>query len=365
MNPIQTLFSRLSDRDLPARQANEYISNAQHDSFFYLAAAKAARVSLIKAHFEKNAVKKIWLSANLAGFNCSISGIETGILDKAFFQEDNEQQRAEKKAQLEGCIVIVNNNDVGTDVLRNAYADFFDECTATLFIGWDWDNHHWLDVSTFLAAHSDIYSPAHHENLYLLSRYNWLTAGPVYCSCVQWSRQFLNQNLHGILNAERSAQPLGMHIPYARFSFRIQMISTLSQHYPSIGFSSHTFHGRSASDRLNEWTAHTAHWIAPVLNDVPIRIFDALISGGIPLVPASLRFLPPVNTISREHIVFYSPADIIAPQAVVEQANRLFNEGGRDGILARHQFALQQHHGDQSVRQMLSYAAEMLEIEIG
>ncbi len=362
MNTIAQLFASLPDRDLPARQSGEYIKFAQSEAFFYLAAAKRARLDELRKHFAEAGVRKVYLSANLAGFECVIDGVEAEILEKDFFQEVDEIRRADKKNQLQNCVVIVNNNDASAPDARIAYADFFAECASTCFVVWDWDNHHWLDLSTFLATHSDIYAPAHHENLYLLSRYNWLTAGPVYCSSVQWSRQFLTENLDLILRAERVNMPLGMHIPYTQFNFRIQVISTLNQRYSSIGFSSRTFHVRTAEDRLQEWSKHKTHWIAPVLNDVPIRIFDALVTGGIPIVPDSLRFLPPVNAIPREYIAFYAATDIVNPEALVEYANRLFDEGGRDGAVARHRYALDYHHGDASVRQMLSYVAEAVNV---
>lgn len=360
MNTISQIFANLPDRDLPARQAGEYIQFAQGEAFFHLAVAKQGRLTALRKHFSQSGVRKVYLSANLAGFDCVLDGVDVEVLEKNFFQETDAIRRAAKKTQLESCVVIVNNNDAGAPEARAAYADFFAECTGTCFVAWDWDNHHWLDLSTFLAAHSDVYAPAHHENLYVLSRYNWLVAGPVYCSSVQWSRRFLTDNLDRIFQAERVSTPLGMHIPYAQFNFRIQVISTLSQRYSSIGFSSRTFHVRTAEDRLQEWSAHKTHWIAPVLNDVPIRIFDALVTGGIPIVPDSLRFLPPVSAIPRKYIAFYSAADIVNPDALVAHANRLFDEGGRDGIVARHRYALEYHHGNVSVRQMLAYATDAL-----
>lgn len=357
---ITQLFSNIPENNLPARHSGEYIKFAQSDLFFHLAAAKQARVSGLNKVFSNSGIRKVYLSANLGNFGCVAKNFNVEVLEKNFFLETDAVRRAGKLTQLEGCVVIVNNNDAGTLEARAAYAAFYSECTTTCFIAWDWDNHHWLDLSTFLAAHSDIYAPAHHENLYLLSRFNWLTAGPVYCSSVQWSREFLTDNLDKILLTERSSAPLGMHIPYGQFSFRMQVISTLNQFYPSIGFSSRSFHERTPLDKLQEWCAHKTHWIAPVLNDVPIRLFDALITGGIPLVPDSMRFLPPVNAIPREWIAFYSAADIVNPQSLVERANRLFDEGGKDGMVARHRYALEHHHGDASVRQMLDYADEIL-----
>jgi len=363
LNSITQLFAGLPDRGLPARHVTEYMKFAQHESFFHLAAAKEARIAQLKANFAKNGLPKVYLSANLSGFECDIEGVDIAILDKKFFEELGPSDRQAKKAMLDGCVVIINNNDVASTEARTAYAEFFAECASTFFITWDWDNHHWLELSTFLAAHSDIYAPAHHENLYLLSRYNWLTAGPVYCSSVQWPRRFLLDHLPEMLAAKRADTPLGMHIPYAPFSFRMQVITTLNQHYPTIGFSSRAFHGRTLEDRLKEWYSHKTHWIAPVLNDVPIRIFDALITGGIPIVPASLRFLPPVKDIPREYIAFYSPADIVNPKALVKRALDLFDKGGNAGMTARHRFAVEKHHGDTSVHQMLNFAAEALELD--
>lgn len=364
MNLIAQLYAGLPDHDFPARQAREYMAFGQNEGFFHLAVAKDMRIQTLREHFARTGLRKVYLSANLAGFECAIEGIDVEVLEKNFFQEADPARRLAKKVQLGGSIVIINNNDAGSAESREAYASFFMECEATFFVAWDWDNHHWLELSPFLAAYSDCYAPAHHENLYLLSRYNWRIAGPIYCSSVQWPRKFLEAHLPEMLNAERIDAPLGMHIPYSTFSFRMQMITTLNQYYPSIGFSSHAFHGRTPADRMREWCSHKTHWIAPVLNDVPIRIFDALVTGGIPIVPESLRFLPPVNRIPREFIAFYSATDIVQPQDCVARANGLFDAGGREGMVARHKLALQHYHGDTSVRRMLGYAAEVLDIQV-
>jgi hypothetical protein len=38
---------------------------------------------------------------------------------------------------------------------------------------------------------------------------------------------------------------------------------------------------------------------------------------------------------------------------VVAQANALFDQGGADQLVARHRHALDHHHGDQKIDQML------------
>jgi hypothetical protein len=360
LSTISDLFFGLADNQLPGRQVTEYVGFTQSDSFFQLALAKSARIALLREYFSRQGLKKVFLSANLAGFEFELPGVSVGFLEKGFFQKADQIEQERKKVLLEGAVVIINNNDIDLP----HYADTYNYCDKTCFIAWDWDNHHWLELSTFLAAHSDLYAPAHHENLYLLSRYNWLTCGPVYCATVQWSRRFLTDHLFEMLQAERSAEPLGKHIPYAPFRFRLQVITTLSQYYSFIGFSDRTFHVRTPEERLREWYSHKMHWIVPVLNDVPIRIFDALVTGGIPIVPESLRLLPPVNAISREHILFYSPGDIVSPKDLVAQANTLFDEGGHDHIAERHRYALDHHHGNSRIRQMLDYVAELFQLKL-
>jgi len=360
MTPLSQYFFSIEDPSLPARQAKECIDFGQKDSFFQLALLKNLRLEALKKQFKISRPTNLWLGPRLSVFKFKAPDLSTSVLSSDFFHLTGSTSLVSKIQQLENSIVIVSNNDIASQESRNIYSELVSNCSSTLFIAWDWDNHHWLDLSTFLAAHSDIYAPSHHENLYLLSRYNWHTIGPIYCTTEQWSREFLTNQLEQFLSVERSDAPLGMHIPHPTFSFRMQIIKTLNSFYPSVGFSTAAFHNRSPEDRLKEWCSHKSHWIAPVLNDVPIRLFDALMTGGIPIVPISMQFLPPVNKIPREHIVFYSANDIVNPTDVVNRAIKLFDSFGKDGIATRHRFALEHHHGDVSIQSILAFANEAL-----
>lgn len=355
---ITDAFLALPDTGFPGRLSSEIMRFAQQDKFFHLAAAKNRRSNHLREHFNGRAPSKIFLGQNLDGFDFKLPGCEVVQLQASFFKDTDEAVRAERRALLEDSIVIVTNNDVSRADGGPLYGDYFNRCPKTIFATWDWDNHHWLDNSVYTATHSDIYAPAHHENLYLLTRYNWATVGPVYCATIQWSRPFLAGHVTTMVNAERSDEPLGMHVAYAPFAFRNRVASTLSQHFPKIGFSTHSFHDRTLEDRLLEWCAHKVHWIIPVLNDVPIRLFDALITGGIPIVPASMQHLPPVNRISREHILFYTADDIVNPAGIVARAVEMFNRGGVDKLVERHRYALEHHHASSRLRSILASVAE-------
>ena len=248
-----------------------------------------------------------------AGFE--LPGVETVSLEKNWFERAMKGELQEMAAAVAGAIVLINNNDLAVGESAPGYVRLFGQSPDTIFLGWDYDNHHWMESSLALAAHTDLYFPAHNENMYLLSKVNALTSGPIPCACVQWTPKFLADNLVEMLRRERSDEPLGMHFFYQQFAFRNQTVVTLNQKYKQIGFAERSFQAKSPADRLAEWMDHKTHWIIPVLNDVPIRIFDALASGGIPIIPESLRFLAPIAGLPRDSVVFYGPDDIFPPPA--------------------------------------------------
>ena len=342
--------------------ANQLMRFAQQESFFHLALRKQQRQRALREYFAGKCPRRILVGANLGGFAYEREGFEVLQLAADHFAFVDEAERAARLRAAEDAIVIVNNNDIGRDGNGPGYADFYERSPHTIFIAWDWDNHHWLENSTQVAVNADLYVPAHHENLYLLTRYNASTVGPVYCATVQWSRRFLAGQLPALLAVPRSDAPLGMHVAYASFEFRNRVVATLNQRYASVGFSNHAFHGRGADDRLAEWAAHKAHWIIPVLNDVPIRLFDALVTGGIPLVPESMRHLPPVSAMPRDYVVFYTPEDVVNPEAVVARANHLFDSGGADKLVERHRYALDLHHANERLERMLRAAAAQYDL---
>jgi hypothetical protein len=361
---INETFLALPEPEFPTQISSEINRFAQHDAFFHLAVRKNQRANALRAHFAGTAPRAIHVGADLGGFKYRRAGIDVRQFERECLYSMDDAKLASLREQLEDCIVIVNNNDIGIPGCVPHYSRLFEHCDKTIFVVWDWDNHHWLSNSSFAAAHSDIYAPAHHENLYLMSRYNWCIAGPVYCATIQWPRAFLADNVAMIASLERSNDPLGKHIAYPAFSFRNRVVVTLNQRYPSVGFSTPSFHALTMEDRLKEWVSHKVHWIMPVLNDVPIRIFDALITGGIPLVPESMRFLPPVSQISREHILFYAPEDIMSPEALIERAIRQFDEGGLDKVMERHRNALDHHHASVRLDQILGFVAEKFQLPL-
>lgn len=253
---------------------------------------------------------------------------------------------------FENSIVIISNNNVMVDNTLDRFISLYLNSPTSVFVIWDFDNHHWFALSGMLAAISDLYVPTHADNLEPLSRYNNTMAGPVSSGVIQWPKEFLEENLNIITKTERSNDPLGTHIEYPQFPLRMKNLKILHKTLRSVKLVDGSYHNREMLDRFTEWCSHKSHWIVPVLNDAPIRIYDALITGGIPIVPRSLKYHRDVINL-WDHIVFYDYEDIQAPWEVTNKANKLFDSRGEQGVLDRHRLICYNHHVDNRVETIL------------
>ena len=166
------------------------------------------------------------------------------------------------------------------------------------------------------------------------------------------TKEFLQEHLDIIKIAERSNEPLGTHIEYQQFPTRQRILQTLNKNLNKVKLVDGSYHDRPMLDRFTEWCSHKSHWVVPVLNDVPIRVFDSLITGGIPIIPRSLKYHKDIINLSDD-ILFYDYADIQNPHEITKKANNLFDERGIQGVLDRHYKVLYNYHVDSRVESIL------------
>lgn len=360
---ITELFNAIPDEHLSVVLGERQIAHSQDESFFHFGLEKSRRLRHLGAHFRSlgavGGKLRVFLADGLRGLTILSPSIEVDYLAKDYFREEDLAVAQGKCDAIRNAIVIVTNNDVANWGLQQ-YHIFYNACTETLFIAWDWDNHHWLGVSTFLAAHSDVYVPAHPDNRYALSRYNPAITEPVTAGINQWTHRFLEMRAGDVVQQPRADAPLGGHTMHGGFTYRNRIITTLAAHYPSISFTPAGYHDRTPEDRFDEWSSYKLHWIVPVLADIPIRIFDGLVTGGIPIIPQALRFAPELRDAAPEDILHYDQQDVLAPQRLVERGLQLFDEGGEAGILRRFRYGLERHHCDLRLSVILGYAATLL-----
>jgi hypothetical protein len=250
----------------------------------------------------------------------------------------------------ERALYLLLNNDIGKNL--PAYVDFYQRHPDSVFVIWDWDSQHWLYMSAMLAAYSDFYVPASSENIYLLSHFNPHMLGPVFGAVNQWSRQFLVDHLDLLLK-QRMSEPFGPHAFYHEFGRRNRAIATLAKSYPLVNFASNDFQKKSDLDNLIEWAQYKSHWIVPVLGGVPIRVYNALITGGIPLLPTHYQCMPEGATFDATPL-YYDVGDLVEPHALNAAAVRRFDAQGQVGVVQRVMQTIEKHHVDTRCAQILT-----------
>jgi hypothetical protein len=255
--------------------------------------------------------------------------------------------------RFEGSLVILTNNNVAR-IRPERYAAIFDACPRTVFAVHDFDNHHWFDMSIQSAVISDVYIPAHLENFAISGRINSNILEGIPCGTIQWSKSFIAEHATSLLTINREIGPIGIHSYYESFRYRNQVLKTINRQFPKVGLLSGDFHNRTPLDRWNEWVSHELHWISPVYNDLPIRFFDALISGGMPMVPTSLAPYLRFIGIPSDFYITYSPSDLLNSSKLVQDASERFNGLGSAGIIERHAFAFKHFHVDSIINKIVS-----------
>jgi len=287
-------------------------------------------------------------------------------IDNDFFVNTSAEVLSEKIQFLDKAIVIMPPYppQAGANNLQalKQFSAFYHYCPNTLFLGWDWDNHFNLHISSIFSAASDIYYPTHLANDYELSNFcNHKYHLP--SSAYQWGRWFLSENIDLILRRDRKKDAFGRFKKYGLFGFRNAVVTTLSSKLSEVTLVDElsSYHALTLREKLEEWTRYKCHWIVPTLNDVSTRIFDVLITGGILIVPEKFRFDPAVRTINELDCLFYNDGDILNPENIIARAIKIFDDGGIDGVLRRHRFALDFHNLDSRVKEIIDIARGVLD----
>ena len=260
-------------------------------------------------------------------------------------------------------IVILQNNTINYQESTDFFWSLRKKAPNSIFVCWDYDNHHWVALSVMVAILVDIYIPAHSENVNAITKFNMNSFGPIPCGTLQWSKDFAKKNLKKITNTNRSNEPLGHHFEYKHFTYRNGMIRKVNEVYKEVALVKPVYHDKTPTQRLDEWTNHKVHWVMPVFNDLPLRLFDAVFTGGIPLIPKTLQGNKYIADF-EEHCMFYGIADVIDPKPITERAIAKFDAEGEAGILKRHKMMLKNHHIDTRFTEIFSHIEKEFDIKL-
>lgn len=328
-------------------QIHETLQNPFFDSF---AIAKKRRLQDKLASGLFNELNSIYLGSHL--FKC------TPLQSRRTFQPLPEHFLSlPPETFAAGSVLLITNNDLGGNI--NGFMAFYNSRPDLLIIAWDWDMQHWIQMSALLGMHCDIYVPSGSENAFLLTHFNPGYIGPIFAGVHQWSRRFIAENM-SVLLQPRKDEPYGPHAFYGKYQRRNRAIATVAQTFPSVNFVNNDYRGKTDLENLQDWGGYKTHWIAPVLGGVPIRVYNALALGGIPIVPTFYRNMPEVALLG-DIPLYYDVADMLDPRAINAQAVAKFDRAGESGLIERIAFGLQTLHIDHRCEQILAATEHYLQ----
>jgi hypothetical protein len=233
--------------------------------------------------------------------------------------------------------------------------------TNSLVIGWFWDNHHNHHEHMLLAKELDICIPAHHYGSEFLRFANIKTTSPMPLCCTQWSANTLQVILDKLPLENANKTP----IIFGRFTFwdvgarrndLVQayglgtidpVIQLVLEHNEDYAY----FH-MSSIDRFCEWRKSLFSLCIPVRSDLPLRFFDAMATGNIPLVDtqvasSALADLAPSLIAGRDYILVdaANPSELLAARHNALLSNSLQQRSItglqiQENHLIEHRFAL-------------------------
>ena len=300
----------------------------QDEELFFVNYHRGQKQKNFQLRNNGNTLRKIYLGPLLR--NVEMEGYDFEILPSNFLWLI-ESNPTEFLAKIIGAYVILNNNDFSgsTPSQLEAYLNLYLAAKDTIFIIWDGDNHHWLSLGLLLALHSDYYFPAHPENYSIYSKFNTDIQQHNPLGCIQWKKILLKNQIDILLTNNRKDGPLGSHGYYSKFSMRNKIISTMSPRVPSVCFSNGEYRGKTEIENLTEWASYKLHFVVPVNSDLPYRIFDGLITGGVVLVPSFLKTIAP-NYLSHPNILSYSEIDLLDPTNLIKRGLERFEKFRKD-----------------------------------
>lgn len=220
-------------------------------------------------------------------------------------------------------------------------------------IAWFWDNHHHHINNLRQAYLVDLGFLSHWHDRQYLNLPAMLPGPHLPAYSRQWSPASIDRYFPQGLPAQRSDALLGGFGRYSWAPDRNAFLETLMREIPghalSLG-SIDDYFKASPDARAAAWANHKAHLIVPMSGDVSTRVYEALMTGQIPLVPTDAedmdKVIPPEIQATLP-VLRYQPYSVQDVERVWREALRQFDAEGIAGVSRRNVYA-RTHHSLQS-----------------
>ncbi|CAN5541002.1 hypothetical protein BH10PSE7_BH10PSE7_25730 [soil metagenome] len=261
-----------------------------------------------------------------------------------FFGED-ERDGDIREADFLIYLVHVQHDADSLKALRKARPD-------RAIAGWYWDNHHHLFENHTISELVDVVIPGHNiASEYLQNREARSDVFLPLC-VTQWCRQDAARwfETHGA--GDRLDPLYGGFVDYAFAPRRSRFLAQLRPLLPANTLSLmserrlNAYFGRKEEERFAEWCRSKTSLVLPLRNDLSQRVFDALLTGQIPIVPTEIADLDRVISADLQErlpIIRFTMSDPESAVRAWQEAITRFDAGGAEATRARHIFALENH----------------------
>jgi len=218
-------------------------------------------------------------------------------------------------------------------------------------IAWYWDNHHDFMVNAAVANVTDVNIPGHASFRGVLRNETAVLVKPLPLCVTQWTKAEAQALfVESDSPIARCDALYGGFVKYPTAQARTNLVSAimnkLSHHNLSLideDAREFNYFGLSPRARFKEWMSHKVSLVLPLHNDVSQRLFDALLTGQIPLVPSDLIDLDEIVSPGlRESLPIMTFTAGNADSAIDAYRRGLaaYDKAGVDGRERRHRFAL-------------------------
>jgi hypothetical protein len=249
-----------------------------------------------------------------------------------------------RAAAYDICILCCHNNEE-EPVLFDLRASGF----AALYFAWLWDNHHHPIETLRTALLADCVFVSHwHERDYL--NHPLVFPGPHIPACArQFSAGLIQATYPAGLPVDRADGLFGGFGRYPWTTERNDFIKALMAACPDHALTLGSLPAYAALPerlRLERWASHKVQVTVPIAGDLSTRVFEALMTGQIPLVPSDVADLdlvvPPALQASLP-ILRYAPRSIDSVKQSWQEGLRRFDAEGAVGVARRHAYARDYH----------------------
>ncbi len=223
-----------------------------------------------------------------------------------------------------------------------------------LVVAWLYDNHHEFAENELVARACHAVFPAHgfcDGYLRTPTPDDGRIVGPPTPMCVtQWPRGELVEHWSRTNGVPRADGLLGGFSYYALAHRRNILVHALRREPWATGIALHIgarpYHDLSPYDRFLDWRRYKTSLHVSVADDLPIRVFDALAAGHVPIVPRATLDLDAVITPADQAmlpVIRFEDYTVDAVQAAHAEAVAAFDRGGEAQASVRHAYVRDRH----------------------